>query len=138
MVSGRLDVVVRLRDREEERRLEQLAMAQRRVAAARESVRDAEAGAARELNGGGRAADYCVYEAARARALEAVKRTRAELDAALQAEAAARAAWTAARAQADAVRRVAEARHAEALRLAETRERRAADDLVLLRMAHTG
>lgn len=135
MVPVKLDVVVKVKAREEERRLELLAAAQRQVVAARKALRDAEAQADAELTTCGRAADFCVYEVARARALEVVKRARTALDVALQGEATARAAWVMARSQVDAVRRVADARRTEVRQLAETRERKSVDDLTLLRFA---
>lgn len=138
MVPVKLDVVVQVKSREEERRLEQLGAAQRQVDAARRALRDAEARADAELTGCGLAADFCVYEIARARALELVKKARATLDAATQAEAKARAAWTTARAQTDAVRRVADARRTELLQVAAARERKSADELTVLRFARAG
>jgi flagellar biosynthesis chaperone FliJ len=138
MVPVKLDVVVKVKAREEERKLEALSASRQRVEAARQALRDARARADAELTGGGRAADFCVHESARARSLELVKQAQAKLDAAVEAETAARAAWMAARSQADAVRRVADARRAELLRESEARERKSADELTLLRFARAG
>lgn len=138
MTQVRLDVVVKVKAREEEKCLEAMAGALRQVEAAKAALQQAEDEANRDLLGCGVAADFCVYEAARARALEVVKRARAVLDAAKQAAEDTRVAWMTARTQADAVRRVADARRAEVHQLNEVRERRTADDLTLLRYARTG
>jgi flagellar biosynthesis chaperone FliJ len=138
MVTVKLDVVVKVKEREEERRLEALAAARRHVAQAREALEAAQERARAELCASGRAADFCLYEAARARAQEAVKAATAALTRARQGEEAARQAWVAARSQADAVRRAAETRRREVLQLAESRERKREDELTLLRLAHAG
>ncbi|MEW5738158.1 MAG: hypothetical protein AB1938_04495 [Myxococcota bacterium] len=135
MIPVRLDVVVKVKAREEERRLEAMADGQRRVEAAKAALRAAEAQAARELSGSCVAADFCVYDTARARALELVKRARQELVSAERAAEASRVAWATARSQTDAVRRVADTRRAEVLQLAEKKERRSEDELTLLRFA---
>lgn len=138
MVSVRLDVVVKVKAREEARRLEQLVAARQRVDAARRALRAAEERAGAELTARGRAADFFIYEVARARALELVKQARQALDTASHREASAQSAWAAARSQAEAVRRLADARRAEVRQLAEAREQKSSDDLTLLRFAHTG
>jgi flagellar export protein FliJ len=131
----RLDTVVRVKEREEERRLDTLSQAQRRAEEEAAALREAQARAEVELTGGGMAADFCVYEAARARALEVVRRARLAVEAAQREVEAARAQWVTAKAQTEAVRRVADARHAEVRRLAEAKEQKALDDLTLLRFA---
>jgi flagellar export protein FliJ len=138
MVQVKLDAVVKVKARAEERLLEAFAEAQRGTLAAKEALRQAEARADASMQGGGIAADFSMYEAARGRALEAVKRARAGVDAALQHEEKARAAWVTARAQVDAVRRVADARRDEITKEAETKEQKRADDLTLLRFARAG
>ncbi|MCC6335741.1 MAG: flagellar FliJ family protein [Myxococcales bacterium] len=138
MVPVRLDVVVKVKAREEDKRLEAMAQAVRQVEVARAALRDAQAQADRDLSGCGVAADFCVYEAARARALEAVKRARLAVGAAVKAVESTRAAWVTARSQTDAVRRVADTRRAEVQQLADRQERRASDDLTLMRFARTG
>ncbi|GMU58383.1 MAG: hypothetical protein AMXMBFR34_01460 [Myxococcaceae bacterium] len=138
MVPVRLDVVVKVKAREEDKRLEAMAQAVRQVEVARSALRDAQAQADRDLSGRGVAADFCVYEAARARALEAVKRARLAVGAAEKAVESTRAAWVTARSQTDAVRRVADTRRAEVRQLADRQERRAGDDLTLMRFGRTG
>lgn len=138
MSTVRLDVVVKVKEREEDARLDALARALRRVEAAKAALRKAEAEASSDVRGRGVAADYCLYEAAWARAQEAVRHARAALDAAQRAAEEARAAWMHARSRAEAVRRVADARRAEVRQRDAARERRVSDELTLLRYAWAG
>lgn len=138
MVPVRLDVVVKVKQREEERRLEALAGTLRAAQAARHALALAEAEARHERRRQGSAAEYSDEELARQRLLERVAAARAKLEQATAAVEQSRAEWTAAHRGAEAVRRVADARRSEVVEERERAERKTLDELALLQFARAG
>ncbi len=109
----RLDAVVTLREREEQKAREALGLAVQATTAAQEALAAAEARARHDGRGRGPVEQWLVEEAARERALLEVKACRERLEAARKAETDARAKQVEAYQRAEVVRRVATARRAE-------------------------
>ncbi|MBX7098356.1 MAG: hypothetical protein K1X89_11635 [Myxococcaceae bacterium] len=137
MEPVRLDVVAKLKEREEERRLGVLAGALSAAREAAEALAQAEAQARREHDPKGTAAQLLLEDAAQARSV--VVRERAREAAAKSASVAqdARAAWNEARRSAEVVRRLAEVRRDELVAAREKKEQRALDELTLLRFSRS-
>lgn len=127
--ATRLDPLVRLREREEERARLELARAIEATRLAREALEEARRAALRNEFAPGPAYEWEMRELAHRRALEEVERAKAALLEALEAEEAARRACEEAHKRLEAVRRVAEARKAEARAEAERQERKLLDEI---------
>jgi flagellar biosynthesis chaperone FliJ len=133
MVPVRLDVVVKVKQREEDRRLERFSKDLRQVEAARDALQQAQRAANTDNRVTGLAAVWSLEEAARQRAVAQVANAKARLDEAAKAAEASRSEWAKARNSAEAVRRVADARRDEVVRELNRRETRDLDELALLR-----
>lgn len=128
----RLDVVVRLRERDEDKARRELAEAQRRALAAEQALRDAEAQARRDERARGRAMDWELVEAAHTRALAAARQAEHAAHAASEHVGSTRVRFLGAHARAEAMRRVVEARRWEMVREAEMAERKILDEVATL------
>ncbi|MBL8918629.1 MAG: hypothetical protein JNJ54_07215 [Myxococcaceae bacterium] len=133
MVPVRLDVVVKVKQREQDRRLERFSNDLRQVEAAKEALQQAQHAANTDNRVTGLAAVWSLEEAARQRAVAQVQSAKARLDEASKAAETSRGEWAKARNSAEAVRRVADARRDEVVRELNRKETRALDELALLR-----
>lgn len=133
MVAVRLDVVVKVKQREEDRRLERFSSDLRVVEDAKHALQRAEDAARRDNRVTGLAAVWSLEEAARQRAVAQLATARETLSQAAKVAEQSRAEWARARNSAEAVRRVADARREEVVRELDRRESRALDELALLR-----
>lgn len=136
-VPVRLDVVVKVKAREEEKRLLVFSKALRSVETAQQALQRAEAEANREGRRRGLAADFSLQDVARGRALEAVRQAQARLQTVAKVAEASKAAWVEAKVRTDAVRRVAETRRSEVRLEEDKRENRELDELAVLRFTST-
>lgn len=128
-MKTRLDPVLRLREKEEEAAAIALAGAAAKVKEALEAVERATLEARRNALESGSAADWDLRELAQQRALERLERAKADHAAALTAEEEARRSLEVAHQRTEAVRRVADARRAEARAEADRKERKEMDEL---------
>lgn len=138
MVPVRLDVVVKVKEREEERRLEALGKTMRAAQLAHHELQAAEALTRRERGPARSAADFSNDDLARVRLLEQVEAAKKRLHEATAAADKSRTEWTKAHHSAEAVRRVADTRRAEVVESNERAERKAFDELALLQFARVG
>lgn len=129
MVQTRLDPLVRLREREEERARLGLARALESVAAARSVLERAVELARRDALEAGSAADWELRQLAHERALRAVREAEDALAQAQRGAEEARTACEEAHRRTEAVRRVAEARREEALAELDRQERKLMDEI---------
>lgn len=136
MVPVRLDVVVKVKQREQDRRLERFSNDLRQVEAAKDALQRAQQAANTDNRVTGLAAVWSLEEAARQRAVAQVQSAKARLDEASKAAETSRGEWAKARNSAEAVRRVADARRDEVVRELNRKETRALDELALLRRRH--
>ncbi len=134
----RLDVVVNLREREEQRALELLGEAVRLTAARVDALRAAEVRARRDGRSPGPVEQWMLDEAAHRKALEEVKGCAELLARAREAESVARAKHLEAYKQAEVIRRLAETRKREILEAAEKREAKALDEIASQRHHRKG
>jgi len=112
----RLDRLVQLRERSEDRALSNLARAREILGRAQQSLSRAVAAASADNRAEADAAQWAVEEAAHARALQTVHRERGQVTQAAAGEAVAREGYVSARQQAESARRVAERKRADILR----------------------
>lgn len=138
MVQVRLDVVVKVKEREEERRREALGKTMRAAQAARHELLTAQAQTNRERGPGGSAADFSNDDLARQRLLDLVEVAKKKVHEATAAAEKSRTDWTKAYNSAEAVRRVADTRRTELVEANERAERKAFDELALLQFARAG
>lgn len=131
----RLDRLVWIRERREETTLVVLAGAEQRLVAARAELLRRAAVAANDPRCCGDAALWDLDDAARRRALQAVKVAEGQVVAASGACDTARRTWSLAHQDTEAATRIAERRRSELRADAERRERRAADEVAVLRFA---
>ena len=131
----RLDRLVWIRERREETALVALAGAEQRLVAARMELGRRAALAGCDARRVGDAALWELDDAAHRRALQAVKVAEGQVAAAASAREAARESWSTAHQGAEVVVRIAERKRAELRADAERRERRAADEVAVLRFA---
>jgi flagellar protein FliJ len=133
--ATRLDVVVKLRERDEERTRTLLADSERAAKLAAEQAAAAREKARQDGRKSGSAAEWMLLDAAHGRArLEAANAEHAAGAADAQL-AASREQYSTAYQRAETVRRIAEARRAEIIALGEARERKELDDIAVLRYA---
>lgn len=133
--ATRLDVVVKLRERDEERTRTLLADSERAAKLAAEQAAAAQARARQDGRKAGSAADWQLLDAAHGRArLDAANAEQAAgaADAHLEAT---RQQYSLAYQRAETIRRVAETRRAEMVAEADAKERKELDELAVLRFA---
>lgn len=128
----RLDVVVKLRERDERNARLELANAQRALMAAERALVDAMELAQHDARGSGRAVDWELADAAHARALHDARQAERAALAASDHLGSSRKQFHGARARAEAMRRTVDARRAEVARDAEAAERKTLDELAML------
>jgi hypothetical protein len=128
----RLDPVVELEERNEERRLREMADASRKARSAEEALVGAQAAARADHRRRAPATDWMLAESAHARALNDVRAAEQAVKSAAEAEGASRKLYTAAHSKAEALRRVAQARVDEILTERAKAETRELDDAGLL------
>lgn len=128
-MKTRLDPVLGLREKEEEAAAIALAAAAAKVQEALEALERAQLDARRNALESGSAADWDLRELAQERALARLEQARADHAAAVEAMEEARRALELAHQRTEAVRRVAEARRAEARAEADRKERKEMDEL---------
>jgi hypothetical protein len=131
----RLDVVVQLRERAEERATVTMAAAVRERYAADESLRASKERSRRDERRRGQAAEWQLSEAAHVRSLAEVRSAEETARLKAQLERAARAAHETAHKRAEAVRRAAAAKFADLVHNEESAERRSLDELATLMFA---
>ena len=127
----RLDPVIKLEERNEERKLNEMAAAGRKVKSAEETLSDAQHAARTDHRHPAAAQDWQLAELAHTRALHDVRAAEHAVKSATEAEGASRAAYTQAHAKAEALRRVAQARVDEILAAREKAEARELDEIGL-------
>jgi flagellar biosynthesis chaperone FliJ len=132
----RLDAVVKVRERDEERALEKLVEARRAAQASQQQLEAARRQALRDERSGGPAFEWDMVELAHRKALTDVRAAEQRVKTATRAESLARDGHVAAHSRAEAVRRVAEARREELIQEQERIERRRTDELAALQYAH--
>jgi flagellar export protein FliJ len=128
----RLDAVVKLRERDEDRARRELAEAQRQAQAAEQALRDAETRARHDARSSGTAADWALADHAHARALVEARQAERAAKAATDRLGSSRSHYVGMRARAEAVRRIVEVRRAEIVSQAETAERKQLDEIATL------
>jgi flagellar export protein FliJ len=131
----RLDRLVWIRERREESALVQLAGAEQRLVSARAELGRKTAVAGHDARSSGDAALWDLDDAARRRALQAVKVAEKQVAAAANACDAARATWTSAHQGTEVATRICERKRAELRADLERRDRRDADEVAVLRFA---
>jgi flagellar export protein FliJ len=128
----RLDAVVKLRERDEDRARRELAEAQRHAQAADQALRDAETRARHDARSSGTAADWELADHSHARALVEARQAERAAKAATERLGSSRSHYVGMRARAEAVRRIVEVRRAELVSQAETAERKQLDEIATL------
>jgi flagellar export protein FliJ len=128
----RLDPVIKIEEKNEERRLNEMAAAARKVKTAEDALSGARHAARTDSRRSASAMDWLLAENAHTRALQDVRSAEHAVKSASAAEGASRVLYTAAHAKAESLRRVAEARIAEILAARQKAEAREMDDLGLL------
>lgn len=132
MVRTRLDTVVRLREREEERAAQEVVKAETMVRAAEERRAQAHARQMQDFRGRHDVSHWEAQELARNRALADEKKAEKEVEQAKQAASQVRAQYVSAHQRAEVVRRVADGRRQEATREENRLEARALDEVATL------
>ncbi len=127
--ATRLDAVVKLREKDEERARRELADAQRNAVAAETAAAAARDRAKQDLRGRGSAAQWELTEIGHFRALRDAAVAERAAHAAGEKVVATRQNWGAAYKKAESMRRVAEARRDEIIAEAETKERKEFDEI---------
>lgn len=130
--TTRLDVLVKLRERDEEKAERAVADAQRAALAARARLTEAQALARTDARGALDVASWGLVEAAHGRAREEAERAARLVKDAQARETEARSAHVDAHRRTEAVRRAADGRRVELVREAETRDQRRVDDLTTM------
>jgi flagellar export protein FliJ len=128
----RLDTVVKLKERDEDRARRELADAQSTAAAAARALSEAQTRARGEGRQRGTAAEWLLADSAHVRALQEVRKAETVVRAADEKVGASRLRFVGARNTAEAMRRVADARRAEVVREAESLERKQLDEVSML------
>lgn len=127
--ATRLDAVVKLREKDEERARLELAEAQRQAAAAERAAAAARDRAKQDLRARGSAAEWELTELGHFRALRDAAVAERTAQAASQKVVASRQSWGTAYKKAESMRRVADARRAEIVSEIETKERKELDEI---------
>jgi flagellar export protein FliJ len=125
----RLDPLVKLKERAEERARRNLAKASQDLALIQSKLDQLRQLAAKDSQVSGSAADWELRDVAHARALSDIRKAEEGVAAAARREQTAREAYGAAYRELDAIRRAAEARRSELMLELETRERKELDEL---------
>lgn len=133
MGAKRLDVVVQLKARSEEKAQRAFGEALGQVAKAKAAVEEAHRQAQRDHRGQGSAAEWMMVDAARGRSLQVLRSTQKVLDQANVAAEKKRALYTQAHQATEVVRRVADVRRAEDVFEENKKEARTLDELTLQR-----
>ena len=131
----RLDPVIKLEERTEQRRLLELAEAGRNVSSAREALTDAQIAATTDHRRTSTALDWQLAELAHTRALHEVRSAEHAVQSATEAVGASRALYAKAHSKAEALRRVSDARAGEIIAQRQKADSREMDELGLLRFA---
>jgi flagellar protein FliJ len=132
----RLDVVVRLRERDEDRARRELADAQRQASAAEAAFREAALRAKHDARSRGTAADWELAESAHTRALWDARQAEHAVTAASEVVGTTRKTYIGAHSRAEALRRIVDTRRDEAVREADKAERKVLDDVATLMHGH--
>jgi flagellar export protein FliJ len=133
MVRTRLDKLVRIREREEDEALADLARAQSKLRAAHEKLASAVEAARADRRAPGDAALWDLEEAAHRRALQVVRHVQGEVAQATKGQNSAQGEYLSARQDAETVRRVAERKRGEIVQELDRKERRSVDEIATLR-----
>jgi glucuronate isomerase len=133
--ATRLDVVVKLRERDEERTRTVLADSERAAKQAAEQAAAAQLRARQDGRKAGSAADWMLLDAAHGRARQEAATAEQAAGAADAQLAASREQYSSAYQRAETIRRVADARRAEMIAEAEMRERKELDEIAVVRHA---
>jgi len=131
----RLDPVVKLEEKKEERRFLEMAAAGRMVVSANEALTGARQAASADHRRTSTALDWQLAELAHARTLAEVRSAEHAVAAATEAEGTSRALYAQAHSKAEALRRVADARVGEIVAARRKADARELDDIGLLRFA---
>jgi flagellar export protein FliJ len=130
--ATRLDAVVKLREKDEERARIELAEATRHAAAAERAASDARARAREDSRQRGMAAEWELTESAHFRALREAAQAERAAHAATQKLVVKRESWGSAYKKAESMRRVAETRRQELIAEAASKERKELDEVAIL------
>ena len=128
----RLDPVIKIEEKNEERKLHEMAEANRNVKSAEEALVGARDAARTDHRRAAPATDWMLAEIAHTRALSEVRKAERAVKLATDAEGAARGAYTVAHSKAEALRRVAQARVDEILAAREKAESKELDEIGLI------
>jgi flagellar biosynthesis chaperone FliJ len=128
----RLDPVIKIEEKNEERKLHEMAAANRKVKSAEEALLGARDAARTDHRRSATATDWLLAEIAHTRALSDVRNAERAMKSATAEEGATRAAYTVAHSKAEALRRVAQTRVDEILSAREKAESRELDDIGLV------
>jgi flagellar export protein FliJ len=128
----RLDAVVKLRERDEDKAQRELAEAQRQARDAQERLAQAEQQARRDERRKGSAAHWDLVDHAHARALYEARQAERAAQTATEKVGSSRTEYLGLRARAEAVRRVVQVRRTELAEEAESAERKHLDELATL------
>jgi flagellar biosynthesis chaperone FliJ len=128
----RLDPVIKIEEKNEERKLHEMAAANRKVKSAEEALLGARDAARTDHRRSATATDWLLAEIAHTRALSDVRNAERAVKSATVEEGASRVAYTAAHSKAEALRRVAQARVDEILTARAKAESRELDDIGLV------
>ncbi|HEY0713833.1 MAG TPA: hypothetical protein VGF45_14230 [Polyangia bacterium] len=130
--ATRLDVVVKLRERDEEQARRALADSERAAKAAAEAARHAAEHARKDHRGAGSAAFWQMHDAAHGRALHEAAEAEKAAGMAEQHLVKSRGQYSSAYKRAETIRRVAETRRSELIAEIEGRERKELDEIGVL------
>jgi flagellar biosynthesis chaperone FliJ len=128
----RLDPVIKIEEKNEERKLHEMAAANRKVKSAEAALTDARDAARTDHRRAAPATDWMLAENAHTRALSDVRKAERAAKLAVDEEGAARGAYTIAHSKAEALRRVAQARVNEILTAREKEESKELDEIGLI------
>lgn len=128
----RLDPVIKIEERNEERTLNEMAAAGRKYKSAEEALSGAQRAARTDHRRSAPAMDWLLAEIAHTRALHEVRTAENEMKTAAEAAGLTRARYSQAHSKAEALRRVAQARADEILAARRKTESRELDDIGLL------
>ncbi len=134
----RLDPVIKIEEKNEERKLHEMAAANRKVKSAEDALDGARDAARTDHRRAAAATDWMLAESAHTRALSEVRNAERAVKAASAEEGAARGAYTIAHSKAEALRRVAQARVDEVLAAREKAETRELDEIGLVTFNSNG
>jgi flagellar biosynthesis chaperone FliJ len=128
----RLDPVIKIEEKNEERKLHEMAAANRKVKSAEAALTDARDAARGDHRRAATATDWMLAENAHTRALSEVRKAERAMKMASDEEGKARGAYTIAHSKAEALRRVAQARVDEILTAREKAESKELDEIGLI------